>query len=249
MVKDLLSELKDKDVDIRVQDGRLKLKIPVGIDVQSVIPRVKQFEKELIEYITSLSGVGSHFTSISKAALQSSYPLSVAQRRLFFLYQYDPHALVYNNPSAVRLRGDLKIADLQRALHRLIERHESLRTTFHITDGVAVQQIHEHVAVPLRYEEIGEQSVSSLLEKLVRPFRLDEAPLFSAVLIKTSDDEHIFFTDMHHIIADSFSSAIFFSELADFYNRDLTAGSTRKQVRRWRYRPRQPGCAAGERGG
>lgn len=244
MVKDLLSELKDKDVDIRVQDGRLKLKIPVGMDAQSVVPRVKQFEKELIEYITSLSGAGSHAASVDKAALQSSYPLSMAQRRLFFLYQYDPYTLVYNNPSAVILRGNLKTADLQRALWQLIERHESLRTSFHITDGVAVQRIHENVDVPLRYEEIGEQSVSSILEKLVQPFRLDEAPLFRAVLIKTSVDEHILFTDIHHIIADAFSSDIFFSELADFYNgaekeplyiqyKDYAVWQQRKETRAW----------------
>ena len=76
-----------------------------------------------------------------RATRESPLPLSFSQQRLWFLDQYEPNSSVYNIPSALRLRGSLNIAALEQSLNEIIRRHESLRTTFSMVDGEAVQVI------------------------------------------------------------------------------------------------------------
>src|SRR6185295_15502175 len=60
----------------------------------------------------------------------NSFPLSFPQQRLWFLEQLDPGSAAYHVPAALRLRGELRQDVLRRSLEALVERHESLRTTF-----------------------------------------------------------------------------------------------------------------------
>ena len=56
--------------------------------------------------------------------------LSFAQQRLWFLHCLDPQSGAYNMPAALRLRGSLDSAALQRSFDQLIDRHAILRSTF-----------------------------------------------------------------------------------------------------------------------
>ena len=51
-------------------------------------------------------------------------PLSYAQERQWFLWQLEPESSAYHIPTALRLRGRLDIASLQRSFAALVERHE-----------------------------------------------------------------------------------------------------------------------------
>src|SRR5690606_32134905 len=57
-------------------------------------------------------------------------PLSPAQQRLWILNRFAEHASAYNMPLALRLDGPLDLAALRAGLVDVIDRHESLRTTF-----------------------------------------------------------------------------------------------------------------------
>ncbi|MBV9211459.1 MAG: amino acid adenylation domain-containing protein, partial [Acidobacteria bacterium] len=63
-------------------------------------------------------------------------PLSFAQQRLFFLDKVVPRKSAYNIPIAVRIHGALDAEALLKSLHEIVKRHESLRTSFPIVDGV-----------------------------------------------------------------------------------------------------------------
>ena len=68
-------------------------------------------------------------------------PLSAAQQRLWFLDQFNPGSVAYNEGRAIRLRGELDVPALAKAFADLIARHEGLRTTFPMHDGSAVQRV------------------------------------------------------------------------------------------------------------
>ncbi|KFM93769.1 non-ribosomal peptide synthase domain protein [Bacillus paralicheniformis] len=59
-------------------------------------------------------------------------------------------------------------------------------------------------------------------EDFVRPFRLQEAPLFRAALVKEAEESHLLLVDMHHIISDGVSVGTLISEFSELYaNRTL----------------------------
>ncbi|RYZ33104.1 MAG: non-ribosomal peptide synthetase, partial [Myxococcaceae bacterium] len=79
---------------------------------------------------------------LTPAATPGPHPLSFAQQRLWFIDQLDPGSPLYNMPTALRLSGTVDVTAFQRAFDALVQRHESLRTTFESHDGEPRQRIH-----------------------------------------------------------------------------------------------------------
>src|ERR1700754_1194522 len=84
------------------------------------------------------------------------FPCSFAQRRLWFLEQMDPGSPAYNICGAIRLRGELNLQALQQALQDVIERHESLRTSFTEVDGKPMQVVTENVEAGISFTDLGD---------------------------------------------------------------------------------------------
>ena len=71
-------------------------------------------------------------------------PLSFAQQRLWLLDQMEGgRSILYNVPMPLRLRGELNVRALERAVGEITRRHESLRTVFQLdaVSGKPVQVI------------------------------------------------------------------------------------------------------------
>ncbi|HYW07696.1 MAG TPA: condensation domain-containing protein, partial [Longimicrobium sp.] len=145
--------------------------------------------------------------------------LSFAQQRLWFLEEMGGLGSTYHIPRRLRLTGELDRGALLRALDRIVERHEALRTTFGLVDGVPVQRIGaggfalaEH---DLRGEPDGLNGV--LAEEARAPFDLAAGPLFRGRLIRLADDEHVLVLTMHHIVSDGWSMGVLIRELSALY--------------------------------
>ncbi|MFL6336275.1 MAG: amino acid adenylation domain-containing protein [Pyrinomonadaceae bacterium] len=153
------------------------------------------------------------------------FPASFAQRRLWFLHQFEPDSAFYNIPAPIRLQGALDVAALRAALSALIRRHESLRTTFGIQDGVPVQVIaaspvfdlpvSDLSALPEEAREAGAQQL--VLLESQKPFDLRRGPLLRAQLLKLGEADHLLLMTLHHIIADGWSVRLLFRELDELY--------------------------------
>src|SRR5207248_10859631 len=83
---------------------------------------------------------GSHVSSASEAQ-RRSFPLSLAQQRLWVLDRLEPGNGVYNLAFAVRLDGPLDLDAVQSALNAVAGWHEILRAEFHVEHGEPVQVI------------------------------------------------------------------------------------------------------------
>jgi amino acid adenylation domain-containing protein/non-ribosomal peptide synthase protein (TIGR01720 family) len=153
------------------------------------------------------------------------FPLSFAQQRLWFLDQYAPGNPAYNLPSAVRLKGQLDIAALERSLSELVRRHESLRTSFRVINGQPVQVIAPELALTLQVTDLRDLPAAErqaevrrlLIEEARTPFDLTQAPLVRARLLRLADDDHALVLVMHHIISDGWSNSIFIREAITLY--------------------------------
>lgn len=154
------------------------------------------------------------------------YPLSFAQRRLWFLEQWEPHSPLYNLSSVLHIKGPLQQSALQDSLNEIIRRHGSLRTIFDTRDDQPVQFILPLLTISLPLIDLSSLSAtereaalhSLLLQEETFPFDLTEGPLVRATLLLLQEAEHILFLSMHHIISDGWSMGIVFRELACLYN-------------------------------
>lgn len=155
-----------------------------------------------------------------------SPPLSFAQERLWFLQQLEAHTALYNIPMALRWQGPLNAAVLERSLSEIVRRHEVLRATFQSVAGQPVQHIMpaRPMTLPvcdMRQPPPAEQERTiqrRLLDEAQRAFDLSQGPLLRAELVCLSDQDHVLFLTMHHIVADGFSYTIFMNELKILYS-------------------------------
>jgi amino acid adenylation domain-containing protein len=151
--------------------------------------------------------------------------LSFAQQRLWFLDRLEPGSGFYNIPVALRMKGDLDVTALERALNDIVARHESLRTRFASAEGQPVQVIEPPAARPLHVTDLStlalqqaEAEAAALRDAEARlGFDLSEGPLLRVKLVRLSGDEHLLLLTMHHVIADGWSMSILVREAAALY--------------------------------
>jgi len=157
-------------------------------------------------------------------------PLSFSQQRLWFLHRVAPEDPVYNVPIAALVRGPLDPAALRRALAAVCSRHESLRTTFGLLDGVPVQLIAPALEIPLPVVDLSclpaETVETAEIDRLCRdifnlPFDLATGPLFRAVLLRLAPERHVLVLVQHHVISDGWSLGILIRDLLVLYRASL----------------------------
>jgi amino acid adenylation domain-containing protein len=146
------------------------------------------------------------------------HPLSFSQRRLWVLHQVEPESVAYNMVGVYHLTGDLDVAGLRNAFRALVDRHESLRTTFRKIAGEPRQVIAPR----------GEEEVLSLLadgsptevvqRELEHAFDLETGPLVRARLLRLPEPQHLLVVNLHHVICDGWSVAVLIRELMALYS-------------------------------
>jgi amino acid adenylation domain-containing protein len=160
--------------------------------------------------------------NIPTAPKSEYYPQSSAQKRLYFLDQFENIGTSYNMPEIVQIDGPMEIERLKRTVEELIERHETLRTSFHMIDKEPVQKVHDRVEIEIEETRItGDEDRDGCLQKeqerFVRPFDLSTAPLLRVKLVTETPKRHYLLYDMHHIIGDGTSSMILAEDFAAGY--------------------------------
>ncbi|MFO2203634.1 non-ribosomal peptide synthase/polyketide synthase [Pseudomonas aeruginosa] len=157
---------------------------------------------------------------IVRCARDASPQLSFAQERQWFIWRLDPHSAAYNIPVALRLKGPLRRDALQGALDLLVQRHETLRTTFVEHDGAPRQVIHPTlpIAIEERRPPVAGEDLKGLVEtEAHRPFDLQRGPLLRVLLLPLATDECVLVLTLHHIIADGWSMQVLVDELIRVY--------------------------------
>ncbi|HLP46994.1 MAG TPA: amino acid adenylation domain-containing protein, partial [Candidatus Kapabacteria bacterium] len=153
------------------------------------------------------------YASIEPAEKKEYYELSSAQKRLYILQQIDWQSTAYNMPEVIPLGEEPDIRRLQATFKQLIERHESLRTSFHLLKDQPVQKIHAMVSFKVE-ERTGEPVWNP------EPFDLSKAPLLRAIYLKTQQNHYYLMVDMHHIISDGISHAVLVKDFMACYREE-----------------------------
>jgi acyl-CoA synthetase (AMP-forming)/AMP-acid ligase II/aryl carrier-like protein len=160
-------------------------------------------------------------------------PLSLNQRRLWFMSQATGGEPVYNEAEAVRLRGKLNVGVLEEALNAVVERRENLRTSIRMLDNEPVAFVHDRWRLEVKRIDLGsltpaerEAQVARLLIDEPRfGYQLDAEPPIRATLLRLGPTEHVLILMMHHIICDWASMGNFWRDLSALYRAGLRGQS------------------------
>jgi amino acid adenylation domain-containing protein len=199
----------------------LSVKIPLGEIFK--MPTIRA----LALYITAAEK--EFYISIEPMERREYYPASSAQKRMYIINRLKLENTSDNTPDVVTVKGPLKKSRLEWVVQELIERHEPLRTSFHLVDDEPVQKVHD--AVEFEIENYTATEATEVTEKgveiqnlkfiiqnsFIRPFDLSRPPLLRVGLVKLEEEKHLLMYDMHHIIKDGSSSGIFIREFMDLY--------------------------------
>src|SRR5581483_9356167 len=160
---------------------------------------------------------------LTRKAHGTKAPLSFAQRRLWFLDQLEPGNPLYNIPQMIRMRGNLDLAALEKAINEVVRRHEALRTTFATEDNEPVQVIASQLHINITVIDVsGSTEVDAQVQRLARDeatasFDLCSGPLLRAKVLRVAADEHVLLLTMHHIVSDRWSMGVLAEELETLY--------------------------------
>ena len=228
-IKQFILDLRTFDIKLWVENGRLRYSAPPGVMTMARKHQLRERKAELLAFLSNSNGYAPQ--AIQPVAREGDLPLSFAQQRIWFLEQLEGESATFNMSAALRLEGKLNIPALRRTMNEIVNRHEALRTTFPVVNGVPHQAIAPYLELPLPIMEFGlgaesgfltkeaqQAEVERLTEKEAkRLFDLVNGPLLRVKLLRLAEEEHVLLITMHHIISDGWSIGVFVREWGQLY--------------------------------
>ena len=153
-------------------------------------------------------------------------PMTAAQREIWLACQLGQDiSRTYNEAYLVKIAGALNIDALGFCLQELVDRHDSLRTTF-AADGSG-----QNIAAKLKAEvtrlnlaaggteaEIEKRLSDHVRSTTTQVFETVAGPLFRFHLLGLGEGKHALLIVIHHLIADGWSWGVLLQELGEFYS-------------------------------
>ncbi|MEY8240024.1 MAG: amino acid adenylation domain-containing protein [Cycloclasticus sp.] len=198
------------------------------LDIAKRLMKLPVEKKQALRQALQQKGINSwSLPIVLRSESQSDYPLSMSQRRLWFMEQYEEGSDSHNIAFAIDFLGDLDCDALSRAFEQLVARHHILRTTYHQTDSGAYQSVQDACGLIIPVLDVPQDSENWLegrIEEISsRSFPLSTFPPIRLQLFRHGDCHHTLLIVVHHIAFDDASSQILVREVSHFYRAQLAA--------------------------
>lgn len=152
------------------------------------------------------------------------FRLSPQQKRLWLIQQGSP---AFTSQCAMRLAGELRPELLRAALTAIVNRHEALRTGFHLEPGINIpfQVVSEDGTIHWREVDLSDKDapgqqceIESLSRQEARlSTGLQHGSRLRAVLVKLTGNQYALLLTVPPLCADDWTLASLFKELGDAY--------------------------------
>lgn len=151
-------------------------------------------------------------------------PVSGAQRRLWFLDQFEP-GTHHNVPILLHLHGATDADRLVQAVHACLHSHEVFRTSFHFLDGDVVARIADVASIELLLNDWSALTPKAQRDResacrqaqAAHRFDLSQPGLGQVQLARLAHDEWLLAMVFHHIVTDGESIALLTREIGQRY--------------------------------
>ena len=210
MTQNLLSTLMSLGVQLWFEGERLRFRAPKGALSD------EQRAQLIAQRANILAELRARAAKSSRLA-----PPSYSQQSLWFLHRQASESAAYHVAMPVRILSEIDRAKLNHALQSLVDRHEALRTTYELNDGVLMQRVAGAASIKLEEHDVAGLSEDDIRRRVradyERPFDLARGPLLRASLYTKSRSEHVLLLTVHHIAADGWSLVLLIEELFKIY--------------------------------
>lgn len=142
-------------------------------------------------------------TKIKIAKTEKCYPLSSAQKRIYYTNSLiGEHTIVYNLPGGLLVKGVLDGKKVEKAFNELIKKHSSFRTSFKLVDNKPMQFIENNIKIKLEVTTESSQNMRKIIDNFPTYFDLSKAPLLHVGMYILDNEKTLILMDTHHIIVD-----------------------------------------------
>ena len=175
--------------------------------------------KDISDYIEKNKSKDVSNVKIEKAPVQKTYPLSSAQKRIYYNSKMiGENNVVYNTPGGIIIDEILNIKKIKEVFSKITKRHEILRTKLEIEDGEIVQKVCDNIKfdIPVYYNT--QEEITDILKNFTKPFRLEDEILFRVEVHYIDEKSTILLVDAHHMIMDGISLNNLIIEFNRLYN-------------------------------
>ncbi|TMR99680.1 non-ribosomal peptide synthetase [Nonomuraea basaltis] len=156
-------------------------------------------------------------------------PLGIAQQREWAIERLRS---ANNINSAFRIDGELDLELLSRVLTEVVERHEVLRSTVELQDGIPVQVVHPVTPVPTPAVDLTHTAPDRQREsvrrhckaEIMRPFDPRDPQRLRVTLMRLAENLHVVLFTTDHAASDAWSLSIVVRELVTLYGIRLNGG-------------------------
>ncbi|MBR8834204.1 MAG: amino acid adenylation domain-containing protein [Stigonema ocellatum SAG 48.90 = DSM 106950] len=209
--------------------------IAVGVDEVACLVDFGIDENSVLENLPYLNGLRELYQQPDGSETLNSQdlsrkdvitvPLSEAQKQLWILTQLgNDGSIAYNESITMQLCGRLNLAAMERAIQKVVNRHEALRTTISQEDDF--QQIQSSLKVEVSLIDFSSVSLAERESKVAEwfskqsqePFNFAQGPLFRVHILQLEEQLHLLVMTAHHIVVDGWSMGVILQELSALYS-------------------------------
>ncbi|MDJ0287730.1 MULTISPECIES: non-ribosomal peptide synthetase [Bacillus] len=193
-----------------------KLKLKISLQDIFNYPTISNFIKHISQKSNSINE--NPLLELQPRENKFSYPMTYAQKGIWFQDQINPQNIAYNIPVVLKLTGKLNLAVLEEGFTQVVKRHETLRSAYINNLGHPKQVICEPFSISLNNETVeAEELLEHIKNEVTKPFVLEEGPILRVKIFELNTIEHILTLTLHHIIGDAISITNLIHEVFTIY--------------------------------
>ena len=218
-INDTLLDLGGDSLTAITLSAKILSKFNVQINIKDVLSNYRI--RDISDYINLVPTKDMSKIKIEKAPVQEFYPLSSAQKRIYYnCKMIGEDSTVYNMTGGILVDEILDYDKVKKSIEKIIERHTILRTSFVLENDTIMQKIHDdvHIDIPIFYNK--EKEIKQIKENFTRPFSLEKAPLIRVEIHYIDNKKTLVLMETHHIVMDGTSLNNFIIEFERLYNGD-----------------------------
>lgn len=217
-ITDTLTNIGVDSLSAITLSTKILSKYNVQLDIKEILSNLTI--KDISDYIIKNKDKVIKKIKIEKAPKQENYPLSSAQKRIYYnTKMIGENNTVYNMSGAILVDEILSKNKVERVFKEIINRHEILRTKFILQNNDIVQKIEENIDFEIKAHENIEE-IKEIINKFSKPFNFEKAPLLRVELHYIDKTKTLVLIDTHHIIMDGTGLNNLIIEFNKLYNEE-----------------------------